>query len=320
MDMQPATLVGTVKNPVPHGAVVGYLTTHDGLRLRFARWKSSVAKRQGTICLLGGRSEYIEKYFETVADLTRRGFSVATFDWRGQGGSDRLLRDRRKGHVNDFAEYDRDLLQFVREVLLPDCPPPYFALAHSMGANVALRAARARDCFFERMVLTAPMVGIARLPMSPSMTLGVAETAVYLGLGDSVVPSTGYADLDISKYEGNPLTSDPERFARNREILINAPHLRIGSPTIGWLRAALESMSMMGEETFPPSVTVPALMIAASNDRIVSNGAIEALSLQMRTGVHLTARGSEHEVLQEREGVREQFWAAFEAFIPGHEA
>lgn len=317
MDMQPATLVGTVKNPVPHGASVGYLTTHDGLKLRFARWKSSVAKRHGTICLLGGRAEYIEKYFETIADLTRRGFSVAAFDWRGQGGSDRMLRSRVKGHVNDFGEYDRDLLQFVREVMLPDCPPPYFALAHSMGANVVLRAARARDCFFERAVLTAPMLGIARLPMSHAMTLGVAETAVYLGLGDSAVPNGNHADFEIGAFEGNPLTSDPDRFARNREVLLTAPHLRVGAPTIGWVRAALESVAMMAEETFPPSVKVPALMIAAGNDRIVSNGAIEALSLQMRTGTHLIARGAEHEILQEREAIREQFWAAFDAFIPG---
>ena len=35
----------------------------------------------------------IEKYFEVVGELRRRGFAVAVLDWRGQGGSSRLLRN-----------------------------------------------------------------------------------------------------------------------------------------------------------------------------------------------------------------------------------
>ena len=41
----------------------------------------------------------------------------------------------------------------MTQIVLPDCPPPYFALAHSMGANILLRAACHRDCWFDRMVL-----------------------------------------------------------------------------------------------------------------------------------------------------------------------
>ena len=34
-----------------------------------------------------------------------------------------------------------DLATFTREVVLPDCPPPLFALGHSMGATVLIRVA-----------------------------------------------------------------------------------------------------------------------------------------------------------------------------------
>ena len=101
-----------------------------------------------------------------VGELRRRGFAVAVLDWRGQGGSSRLMRNSLKGHVNDFAEYEDDLAHFMNEVVLPDCPPPYFALGHSMAAMVLLKAATKRGCWFSRMVLTAPMVKIAGLPMS----------------------------------------------------------------------------------------------------------------------------------------------------------
>jgi hypothetical protein len=74
---------------------------------------------------LGGRTEFIEKYFEVVADLRRRGFAVASMDWRGQGGSQRMLANPRKGNVRGFWEYDRDLIRFMKDIVLPDCPPPF---------------------------------------------------------------------------------------------------------------------------------------------------------------------------------------------------
>ena len=95
-------------NPVPKGAVVDTLTTDDGVELRYARFPPNRSPVRGTVVLLHGRTEFIEKYFETVNDLRRRGFAVATFDSRGQGGSSRLLGNSRKGHVRDFADHVND--------------------------------------------------------------------------------------------------------------------------------------------------------------------------------------------------------------------
>jgi len=49
----------------------------------------------------------------------------------------------------------------------------------------------------------------------------------------------------------------------------------------------------------------------------VSSKAIEDLASRLRAGSQLVLRGSRHEILQERDSIREQFWAAFDAFIPG---
>ena len=69
--------------------------------------------------LLNGQTEFIEKYFEVIDDLRARGFSVVTMDWRGQGGSDRLLANPLKAHIADFAQYDEDLAILMREVVAP---------------------------------------------------------------------------------------------------------------------------------------------------------------------------------------------------------
>ena len=93
---------------VSPGTVTGMLKTPDGVALRFARFEPP-AGRRGTVCVFPGRTEWIEKYFETVRDLRNRGFAVALLDWRGQGLSERALADRRKGYVRDFAQYEIDL-------------------------------------------------------------------------------------------------------------------------------------------------------------------------------------------------------------------
>src|SRR5215217_6598016 len=125
-------LVNIASNPVPEGVRVGYFKTSDNVQLRYALWPKSEGAHRGTICLVQGRTEFIEKYFETVADFRRRGFSVATFDWRGQGGSDRLIGNRSLGYVDRFEDYWTDLKSFHGEILLPDCPPPYYLAGHSM--------------------------------------------------------------------------------------------------------------------------------------------------------------------------------------------
>ena len=153
------TLVSIPANPVPENVMTGTIKTVDGAELRFARW-SPASGRKGTVCVFTGRSEMIEKYFETVRDLLERGFTVAMIDWRGQGHSSRRLRDPRKGYVRDFADYEIDVETFVQQVVLPDCPPPFFALAHSMGGTVLLRTAYAGKRWFDRMVLSAPMIDL----------------------------------------------------------------------------------------------------------------------------------------------------------------
>ena len=103
-------LVSLARNPVPSGAMVGSFAGYDGAPLRYARWEPTRSPRRGTVCVFQGRAEFIEKYFETIADLRRRGFAVAIFDWRGQGRSYRALSDHKKSHIVDFAEHGFECL------------------------------------------------------------------------------------------------------------------------------------------------------------------------------------------------------------------
>jgi lysophospholipase len=309
------TLVSIPANPVPDDAVNGTIKTSDGAELRFARWAPG-AGRKGTVCVFTGRSEQIEKYFETVRDLRDRGFAVAMIDWRGQGHSSRRLRDPRKGYVRDFSDYELDLETFVQQVVLPDCPPPHFALAHSMGGTVLLRIAHASKRWFDRIVLSAPMIDLpgrtASLPVR-----ALVRTLRLLGQGGRYVPGGSDKLTGTDSFINNPLTSDPVRYARNAAILEEDPTLGIASPTVAWTDAAFRAMQTFRRQDYPSKIRQPILMLAASNDAIVSTPAIEEFAYHLRAGSHLVIAGAKHEILQEQDRYRAQFWAAFDAFVPG---
>ncbi len=309
------TLFSRPDDPAPEGAITGEITTTDGVRLRYARWMPQGALR-GTVALFQGRAEFIEKYYEVVRELRSRGFAVATLDWRGQGGSQRLLRSPLKGHVRHFRDYVTDLEAFAREVLLPDCPAPHFALAHSMGGAILLHGTLAGHRWFDRMVLVAPMLGVDVVPL-PGLVRPLVTTLAYAGLARAFVPGARGRPITAIPFARNLVTSDPVRYARAARLVEAHPELGIGAPTNGWLHAAYGAMATLADPEVIRQIRQPLLMIAAGAERIVSNAAIEHLSARLIAGAHVVVPAARHEILQERDIFRAQFWAAFDAFIPG---
>lgn len=311
------TLISLAINPAPAGAASGLFEGYDGTKLRFARWQPTRGPVRGTVCIFSGRGETIEKYFEVVADLRRRGFAVAIHDWRGQGGSERALSNPRKGHVVGFTEYDRDLAIFMSEIVVPHLPPPYIALGHSMGGNILLRNAQDELSVFERMVLTAPMIEIHpdALGASQRAARTYAESSALFALSSTYVRGGDDEPEEFYDFEHNDLTSDFVRWSRNKAILEAAPELALGSPTVGWLKSALRSCALLQRPDYPKYVSVPVLMFAAGADRIVSTRAIEDFAVELKIGGVILMPGSRHEILQENDAIRQRFWAAFDAYM-----
>ncbi|MXN65330.1 alpha/beta fold hydrolase [Stappia sp. GBMRC 2046] len=309
-------LVDLPDNPVPEGANAGYLTTPDGIRLRFAYWRATASPLKGTITLLQGRAEFIEKYFETIEDLRLRGYAVATFDWRGQGGSERLLSNPRRGHVDDFSDYLTDLDTMLSGVTLANLPGPHFALAHSTGGAIILHGTERLATRLERAVLTSPLIGLGKIGWPPEVVSPLAHALSGLGFGTAFVP--GGSDTIRQPFEGNWLSHDERRYERTLQILDEAPQLEIGAPTIDWLAAASRAMKRFASADFGPSMRLPVLMIGAGNDRIVSTRAIEQLAKRTRSARYLEIAGAKHELLMESNFYRDQALEAMDAFFSSY--
>jgi len=306
----------TPDNPPPENAAGGFFTTRDRKKIRYGVFAATTRPLKGTVVLLTGRNECAEKYFETIRDLCGRGFSVATLDWRGQGASDRLIRDPQRGYVRSFRDYASDLEQFFEEVVLPDCRGPYYILAHSAGAVVALLASPSMVNRVRRMVLIAPFLTLPDLPVSISTVRRVCAAFCAIGLG-RLYAAIGPRPKETTPFELNKVTSDPARYRRNTGIYEAWPQLALGGPTIRWLKAAAEASETISDPDFMSAIQVPMLVIAAGADQVVSTKAVEAYARRLRLGSLLMIDGAHHEILQEKDLYREQLLAAFDAFIPG---
>lgn len=310
-------LVALPDRPVPDGVRAGMLTTPDGVALRHARWEAA-ASRRGTVVICQGRAEFIEKYFEVVDELRGRGFGVLAFDWRGQGGSDRLLADIRKGHVRRFSDYLTDLDAVMATVGLPECRPPFYALGHSMGGAVLIEAAKQGRIWFDRMVLAAPMVALAPV-RRPLLVRGLLAALSLVGLSGMTIPGGSPAPMARRPFEGNPVTSDPVRYARIAAYAEADPRLGLGAPTVGWVRAALAATARFAHPLYARDIRQPMLLIGAARDPLIHVARVEDFGRRLKNGHAVVVPGARHELMMERDDIRAQFWAAFDAFVPGEQ-
>jgi lysophospholipase len=293
----------------------GFLETPDAGLLRFGRWSPDHPVTRGTVLLLGGRSEFIEKYGETIRELNRRGFRVYSFDWRGQGLSSRLLADRNKGHIERFDQYLQDLEHVVREVVKPGQGDTLITLAHSMGGHLALRFVHDHPGIFDKVVLTAAMIDVHLAPVVKRLVHGLAATMVRYGKGHLyAIGSQGRDTMGRRGFRGNPLTSDRHRYERNRNLLMAQPALRVGGVTYAWLKAALDSIDVLKAASYLPAIAVPILMVIAGQDKVVSQNAQQDACRVLPNCRSRLVAGARHEILMEVDPYRNAFWQAFDRF------
>jgi lysophospholipase len=190
---------------------------------------------------------------------------------------------------------------------------PYYAIGHSTGGHIVLRAVRGRSDF-ARAVVTAPLIDFNYGAWPPGLANFTASCALALGLKGLYLPGHRYGPMLLKEQRDNRFTSDMRRWQRDRNVLENTPRLGVGGPTFGWFHAALRSMKKLSGSS-AKGVACPVLMVLAGRERVVSFRAAQAYAEDTPGISQVTIREAQHEILIESDAVRAQFFAALEAFL-----
>jgi lysophospholipase len=294
----------------PPGAVVVWADA-KGARIRLASWASG---DRGTVFLLPGRTECIEKYGRAAGELGARGYSVISIDWRGQGLADRALADPLMGHVGDFAEYQQDFDAMLAEARRLGLPQPWYLLAHSMGGCIGLRGLM-RGLPFRAAAFSAPMWGIAMAAWLRPVAAVVSALAAPLGLVTRYAPSTSAAVYLLQvPFQGNVLTSDRAMWDYMRDQVAGVPELALAGPSLGWLKAALRECAALAAM---PAPDLPAICGLGTAEKVVDVPPVHLRMAGWAKGQLDLYPGAEHEIMMESPATRARFFdraaALFEA-------
>ncbi|WP_205909972.1 MULTISPECIES: alpha/beta fold hydrolase [Tabrizicola] len=308
--MTPAPFHAALAEGPPGPSVVWLMS--GAVRIRVAWWK---AGDKGTVLLLPGRTECIEKYGRAAGDLVARGFSVITLDWRGQGLADRALPDRMVGHVDDFAEYQQDLDAMFAQARAAALPEPYYMLSHSMGGCIGLRGL-IRGLPVKAAVFSAPMWGIAMAAWLRPMASVVAAVARPLGLAHRYAPTTGGECYLLQvPFEGNVLTTDREMWNYMRRQVAEVHDLALGGPSLAWLGAALRECSALAAL---PAPKTPAICALGTAEKVVDVAPVHVRMAGWPNGQLDLYPGAEHEIMMEGPATRARFFDRAAALFQAH--
>jgi lysophospholipase len=316
MDSLPAPPAAGNRRALPAGAVVDHVAMADGWPVRRMRLPAAAARARGALLFIGGRADFFEKYLEPLAHWSARGWHVTAFDWRGQGGSGRLLPDRKVGHIDDFATWVGDLEAIGRlwhgET---DMAGPHVAVAHSMGGHLLLRTLVEGRIRADAAVLLSPMCGLNGGPIPAWAGEALATLLCAIGLARRAA----WPDRPNSPGRMTRLTHDPGRFADELWWGATQPALTLGPPSWRWLQQAYRSTRRVAAAPALARMDVPALILGTRADALVLPAAMMRIAGRLpHARLHLYGEEAAHELLRETDRVRQDALARVDAFLDEH--
>jgi len=288
---------------------VYFVKTRDDITLRVLLAHPHKKSPRGTIIFSPGRTEFIEKYWETIADLTERGFCVLMVDPRGQGLSERVLPDRLKSYIDSFQTYADDLADITKQ-FDAYLPRPHIAMGHSMGGTIVLHAVISGAMAPSAVICSAPMLGLFDLE-TPLIRWTISALSV-LGLREKNLPFQSQRNGMPVSFTANKLTTDRERYKKWAAFFQNIPKLRVGQPTFGWIRAALSSMAYVNRNA--ENLRIPGIVVAAGADPIVDPSSIEDFARNANINFDVVP-GALHELFLEKDAYRNKFLGMIDTFL-----
>ena len=231
----------------------GVFRAADGTKLFERSWQRDAVVPSAMVAILHGGAEHSGRYGHTAERLTGAGYEVVAFDQRSHGRSERL-----RGVPFQIASFDNLLDDTERWIAAKrDAAPdrPFFVLAHSMGALIAVTLAARQRLHVDGLITS----GAALRVIAPAALRRAAELAA--ADPDVVVLSLPRDGFDAS-------TRDP---AMKAAILADPVHGDVSGVPAAFMAEVARITSEVANEL--EAVTVALLVMHGTADTMAEPAA-----------------------------------------------
>ncbi|WP_375683523.1 serine aminopeptidase domain-containing protein [Bartonella sp. AP3QHHD] len=281
---------------------------HDTLKIaidheiRFAITYPEVKKSKGTIVILKSYANTLEKYFLLINEISKRGFHTAIFDCFDQKKISFKIRKQRRYHCFDINNDINDLYKFLKNIVYPNCPPPYSMLTYGIGGLIALSGLDLINHQFNRLLCVSPLFA----PFGNKTNSFQHKLTQFL------------SDIGLGFISVN----DRKKLNKTKQKNIQLGHIHkvplpsIKPPTSQWMASVFNAIDSMKRNVLHGNLRIPTLFILANQNNIANNIEVRQLCQHTRLTESITITGAELDTIMVNEDYKKQFWAAFDAFIP----
>ena len=299
----------TIISPYFYKHKLHYFTSYDSLKIAYRIFLVDNAK--AAIVISSGRTEGMLKYQELIYDLNQNGFSVYILDHRGQGNSERMLKDTQVGYIDDFEDYVKDLHQFVNAYVDKDIKR--ILVGHSMGGAIASLYVEEYQNDFDGVVLSSPMHKPNLIGDSLS---NLACEIMEFRENDVKRYVIGEKSYDNSSliFKDNVLTHSKIRYDISKIAYNIEPSTKIGGPSVRWVKEACRASEISVYNA--RKITVPLLLLQAQEDKVVlKKPQDEFCRNSYKVCKKYKVYGAYHELFVEKDSIRTEVLTQILDFI-----
>lgn len=253
---------------------------------------------KGTVIIVHGFTENVEKYLEIIHALHKAGYTVGMHDARGHGrsfrepGVDSVTGDT---HVEHFDDYVEDL-EVLMETAYKDLPSPRFMLCHSMGGAVGALYLEKHPDSFAGAVLSSPMIAPFTNGIPTPLAFAICAGMKAIGRGKHrILMSPGYTGHEDFATSAAKCKA---RFEWFDEIKFQEKLFHNYSPTFGWTVESIKVTNRILKEGEVEKITAPVLVMQASDDHSVLNGPMDTFVARLKNGRKERFEGERHEIFR----------------------
>ncbi|SDB67162.1 alpha/beta fold hydrolase [Butyrivibrio sp. INlla16] len=251
-----------------------------------------------------GFCEFFGKYHEYVWYLYQAGFGFFFPEQRGHGYSEGKMKEPDVVYIDDYDTYVEDFHIFMDKVVMPATPEKKrILIAHSMGGAVGTLFLEKYPGYFDKAVLSSPMLKMKSVPSKLVRSL-LSIYAFLFGKRKAMAPGQKHFD-GVSVFETSS-TKSRVRYDYMFEMRLKDEHYQTYGASIGWGLASYKVYDRIFKNA--SRLSLPITVFTAGQDHLIDSDGYTEFAGKVPGAKIIAFEDSRHEIFNAEEETRNEYF------------